>query len=198
MEVRVALELDQFGLCSYSEIRPDEYGLGVHIEHVEPKSANPSRTFDYSNLALSALSNSDLTNLCRNDQFAGHYKLSNYDSSLFVSCIDEESQEYFAYVSDGRVEPSIVLDDLNRPRAEYTINLLNLNSPYLVNLRKRWLDEMDSLIDEHIDNGWSLYDLAAIDLIPLNGKLSQFFSATRQRFLGVAEELLDDNAKAFK
>ena len=46
---------EQYGLCCYSEIRPDRAGLGFHIEHVENKSQHPQRTFAYDNLAASAL-----------------------------------------------------------------------------------------------------------------------------------------------
>ena len=38
---------EQYQLCCYSELRADEEGLGYHIEHVENKSQNPARTFDY-------------------------------------------------------------------------------------------------------------------------------------------------------
>ncbi|EJT4385593.1 TIGR02646 family protein, partial [Salmonella enterica] len=46
---------EQYHLCCYSEIRADLRGLGYHIEHVENKSQQPGRTFDYQNLAASAL-----------------------------------------------------------------------------------------------------------------------------------------------
>lgn len=53
---------------------------------------------------------------------------------------------------------------------------------------------MDKLIDEHINNEMSLPDLAAIELIPHQNKLSPFFTATRQRFAGIAEQVLRDKA----
>lgn len=46
---------EQYHLCCYSEVRADLRGLGYHIEHVENKSQHPERTFDYLNLAASAL-----------------------------------------------------------------------------------------------------------------------------------------------
>lgn len=76
--------------------------------------------------------------------------------------------------------------------AQYTIDLLNLNSPYLVTLRQNWLDEIDTLIDEHIRNNDSLEYLAAVDLLPWGEKLSEFFTATRQRFGSVAERVLQE------
>lgn len=160
------LAAEQFGLCAYSEVRPDLLGLGTHIEHLEPKSQNPLRTFDYKNLVLSALSSDDLHTMNRDDVFGGHAKLSEYDASLFVSCLQENCSTYFVYLSTGKVEPSRSLTSADHNKAQYTIDLLNLNSPYLVTQRKKWLDELDGLIDDHIENRMSLEHLASIDLIP--------------------------------
>lgn len=193
-EVISYLDSEQYGLCAYSEIRPDEYGLGTHIEHLEPKSQNPRRTFDYNNLVLSALSTDDLQKIVHNDIFGGHAKLNNYDVHLFVSCLQANCASYFAYLSNGLLEPSHHLNADGHRKAQYTIKVLNLNSPYLITQRKIWLDELDHLIDEHIDKNMSLQDLAAIDLIPTNNKLSQFFTATRQRFGKVAEKLLEQHS----
>lgn len=179
---------EQYGLCCYSELRADLEGLDYHIEHVQPKSANPARTFDYRNLAASALNMNDLATI--EDVFAGHAKQSKYDADLFISCHDSDCVRYFAYLSDGRVVPSNSLSDLEKSRAEYTITLLNLNSPYLVNRRRRWYNELDELFEEHLVKDWSLEHLAAIDLLPTNQKLSQFFSVTRQFFGSVAEKVL--------
>ncbi len=189
-----SLVREQYALCAYSEIRPDKYDLGTHIEHLEPKSQNPQRTFDYSNLVLSALSSEDLKNRGQNDVFGGHAKQSGYDANLFVSCLQANCASYFVYLSNGLVEPSHDLNSHDHQKAQYTINLLNLNSPYLVTQRKNWLNELDQLIDEYIKQGWSLLDLASIDLIPANNELSQFFTATRQRFANVAEQVLRQHA----
>lgn len=185
---------EQFGLCAYSEVRPDLVGLGTHIEHMEPKSQNPLRTFDYSNLVLSALSSDDLHAMTKDDVFGGHAKLSEYDVSLFVSCLHEDCPTYFVYLSTGKVEPSRKLTSAGHKKAQYTIDLLNLNSPYLVTQRKKWIDELDGLIDDHIRTGMSLEHLASIDLIPTSNKLSQFFTAARQRFGQLAEQVLAKQA----
>ncbi|MGL4979444.1 MAG: retron system putative HNH endonuclease [Plesiomonas sp.] len=193
-QLAAILSVEQYGLCAYSEVRPDKLGLGTHIEHLEPKSANPARTFDYSNLVLSALSSDDLTTIDKKDVFGGHAKLSQYDASLFVSCLHVDCADYFAYLSNGKIEPARKLESDQQYQAQYTIDLLNLNSPYLVNQRKNWLNELDALIDEHLDARMSLLHLAAIDLLPTNSKLSPFFTATRQRFGRIAEQLLAPDA----
>lgn len=180
---------DQYGLCCYSELRADLEGLGYHIEHLQPKSHYPALTFDYTNLAASALSDDDLKTI-KKETFGGHAKLSKFDSALFISCHDTDCARYFAYLSDGRVVPRDKLNNFEKDRASYTIGLLNLNSPYLVNRRRRWHDELDQLFEEHLDKQWSVEHLAAVDLIPSNKRLSQFFSLTRQFFGHVAEHVI--------
>ncbi len=193
-EVTQSLLAEQYGLCAYSEVRPDQLGLGTHIEHIEPKSANPARTFDYGNLVLSALSSDDLKTIDSAEIFGGHKKRRDYDALLFISCLQADCGRYFVYLSNGNVEPAYTLEPEQKTKAQYTISLLNLNSPYLVNQRKNWIDELDELIDEHIQNNMSLKHLAAIDLVPFNNKLSPFFTATRQRFGQLAEQLLATDA----
>jgi len=183
---------DQYGLCCYSELRADIEGLGYHIEHLQPKSLYPLQTFDYTNLAASALSTDDLKTI-KEDTFGGHAKLGVYDATLFVSCHDPDCARYFAYLSDGRVVTNDNLSNSEKDQANYTITLLNLNSPYLVNRRRRWHDELDQLFEEHIDKNWSIEHLAAIDLLPSNRQLSQFFSLTRQFFGHVAEQVLQQH-----
>lgn len=180
---------EQYGLCCYSELRADLEGLGYHIEHLRPKSLYPAQTFDYTNLAASALSDDDLKTI-KEDTFGGHAKLSAYDPALFISCHAPDCARYFAYLSDGRIVPRDKLNNFEKDRASYTIRLLNLNSLYLVNRRRRWHDELDQLFEEHLDKQWSVEHLAAIDLIPGNKRLSQFFSLTRQFFGHVAEQVI--------
>ena len=194
LSVAKLLNIEQYGLCAYSELRCDLYALETHIEHIEPKSQVPQRTFDYQNLVLSALSSDDLHSMDRNDVFAGHAKLSGYDAELFISCLQVDCASSFVYLTNGQVEPNNKLTEQERNKTQYTIDLLNLNSPYLVTQRENWIDELDQLIDEHLENDMSLPDLAAIDLIPTSNKLSQFFTATRQRFGNIAEHVLAAHA----
>lgn len=188
---------EQYQLCCYSEIRPDRLGLGCHIEHLQPKSQYPLRTFDYQNLAASALdSDNDLKafKAQANETFGGHAKLNDYDSTLFISCHQSDCARFFAYLSDGRVVPASGLASHDTAKASYTIALLNLNSPYLVTQRQSWWDELDQWLAEHDAKGWSLEHLAEVDLVPTGGKLSQFFSLTRQFFGSVAEQVIAKRA----
>ncbi|HUD41380.1 MAG TPA: retron system putative HNH endonuclease [Dokdonella sp.] len=191
-----SLLAEQYGLCCYSELRADEEGLGCHIEHVENKSRNPPRTFDYANLAASALHSDDLKTLNTVAAFGGHAigKRAGCDMARFVSCHQLDCRRFFAYVSDGRIVPSHRLNQVEADSAQYTIDLLNLNSPYLRTLRRKWWDELEDVFQEHQSRQWSLDDLASIDLIPTNNLLRRFFSLTRQFYGIVAERVLQAQA----
>ena len=192
---------EQYGLCCYSELRSDLEGLGYHVEHILLKSIFPEKTFDYSNMAASALSSNALSSnalkeIPPRDIFGGHAvkKQKAFDLSFFVSCRDDDCNKYFTYLSDGRVVPSIELNNYDKKKADYTIDVLNLNSPFLINRRRNWFDELGDLFEEHENKGWSIDYLAGIYLIPVNQKLDPFFSLTRQFFAQVAERVLKQAA----
>lgn len=194
---------EQYHLCCYSELRADQEGLGYHIEHVENKSQNPARTFDYTNLAASALESDDLGVFkARGDEvFGGHARGKTgtnglVDMARFVTPHQPDCRRFFAYLSDGRIVPAAGLDVIGQDRAKYTIDTLNLNSPFLMTRRQQWWDELDQLFQEHTAKGWSLPDLAAVDLIPVGGKLSRFFSLTRQFFGTIADQTLQQQEPA--
>lgn len=188
---------EQWGLCGYSELDADRLGLGFHIEHVENKQQNPLRTFDYDNLIASAFSSADLQQVKVQgvQVFGGHAaakqgKHQPVDMTRLVSPLQADSARFFAYLSDGRVAPRLNLNPVDTDRAQYTIDVLNLNSPYLVSLRRAWWDELDHLFAQHQRDGWSVSHLAAVDLLPTGNRLSRFFSLTRQFFGPVAERVL--------
>ena len=185
------LKEEQYGLCAYSEIRPDEAGLSTHIEHVEPKGDNPLRTFDYQNLVLSALSSDDLKGRPKDQVFGGHVRTKPNDMEKFISPLQTDCSRYFTYSSfTGEVAPAHTLSNIEKAKVHYTIKELNLNCAYLVSQRKAWIRELEDLIDEHLENRDSLVDLASIYLTPTSGKLDPFFSASKQRFGRIAEEVL--------
>jgi uncharacterized protein (TIGR02646 family) len=190
---------EQYGLCCYSEINLHDQGLGCHIEHVENKSQNPARTFDYLNLAASALdSKNDLSDFKkRGDEiFGGHAagKQKSVDMTLFISCFDPAVSSFFAYGSDGLVSARLNLSPSDQTRATYTIDLLNLNSPYLVNLRRNWWLELDKVYEENNINGWCLETLIELDITDSNQKLRSFFSLIKQFYGQRGEQVL--HAKA--
>ncbi len=202
-EVLNALLDEQYYLCCYSELRPDEQGFGYHIEHIENKHQNPERTFDYSNLAASALHSHDLQ-MFQGAVFGGHAtgkqgRHSPVDMNRFISCHTPDCSRYFSYVlEDGRIIPSHTLNAIEKDRAQYTIDTLNLNSHYLVAERKKWFEELDDCYQEHIENGWNIEYLARVYFMPCNNKINRFFSITRQFFGKLAEQTLQDHYPALR
>ncbi|WP_271105866.1 retron system putative HNH endonuclease [Pseudomonas tohonis] len=198
-KVQESLLSEQYQLCCYSEIRADEEGLGYHIEHIENKRQNPSRTFDYSNLAASAISSAyGISKLKSQGQaiFGGHApaKQANCDMLLFISCHQADCSLYFNYLSDGRVIPNPTMSQAEIAKAQYTIDTINLNSPYLITRRRQWHDELDKLWDEHTEKEWSIEIWSELELLPRDNKLNRFFSLTRQYFGQIAIDTLTAKA----
>ncbi|EAB6845156.1 TIGR02646 family protein [Salmonella enterica] len=190
---------EQYHLCCYSEVRADLRGLGYHIEHVENKSQQPGRTFDYQNLAASALDSENGLHQFGINAFGGHSrgKQEAVDMAKFIHCHLPDCSRYFAYLSDGRIVPADELNAQEMERAEYTIDLLNLNSGFLQTERRNHWEELEQLFDEHIEKGWDLQQLLQLELVPSpDHKLHEFFSITRQFFQQEAEQVLHIHAPA--
>ena len=182
---------EQYYLCCYSELRADEAGIGYHIEHIENKSQNPSRTFDYTNLAASAFCSENLKKLP--DIFGGHAtgkqgKNGVVDMNRFISPNQENCADYFIYSSDGSIKPNVQLLQTEQDKALYTINILNLNCPFLITKREEIYRELDALLDEHTNDEMVYW--AEIELLPIRHKLSSFFTLKRQFFKNLAEQIL--------
>lgn len=195
-----ALLAEQYHLCCYSEIRADEVGLGYHIEHVENKRQHPARTFDPQNLAACAIdSESGFAKLKQEtgglpiNVFGGHapLKTQDVDMTQFIHPHLAGCPAHFEYLSDGRVIPNPVSNASAQQKADYTIKLLNLNSPYLIQQRRHWWQELLEVWDEKPEN---YSEKAQCDLIPVDGKLSRFFSVTRQFWGPIAESTLAEHA----
>lgn len=176
---------EQFYVCCYSEICAENYDFRYHIEHILNKGEHPLLTFDYANLAASALADDDLTRLRAsggNTLFGGHAlgKSKSVNTRLFISPHVKDCDRFFAYLSDGRVVPAEELDKADKERATHTINELNLNSQFLVQQRKSWSDELCEIVDRHLLDSESLNRLCTMYLTPHQQKLMSFYSLTRQ------------------
>ncbi|WP_052695919.1 retron system putative HNH endonuclease, partial [Pseudoalteromonas distincta] len=184
---------------------------GAHIEHLEPKSSTPERTFDYFNLSLSALDDQDLKKFMRDEVFGGHYKLGIYDANKFLNPCNDDIGHHFSFSTEsGEVYPNIKLNSNDREKVEYTIELLNLNSSYLKNLRKNWLkevsDEIDKLIDANSLN--AIEEFAKCELLPFQRQLAHlpittlqlrpFHNAVTQLFGRIGKKVLIVHAEEFQ
>lgn len=178
---------EQFSLCCYTEIQAESHEFGYHIEHVMNKSEYPLRTFDYTNLAASILSSDGLKRLKSEglgSAFGGHAhgKIKPVNPHLFISPHLRGCERFFAYLSDGRVVPSEELEREDEQRAAYTIDILNLNSQFLIQQRKSWSDEISLYIDQHLSETLFLDEISQKYLNPNENKLMSFYSLTRQIF----------------
>lgn len=122
------LKSNQGFLCCYCESSVPDAGDG-HIEHLEPRSRKPSRTYDPSNLAFSC--NGDTSNV-----HCGHGKAGQYDSALFISPYENLPTPFFNYLQDGTIEAIDALSDANKARVAYMIFSLKLDCPSLIGKRR--------------------------------------------------------------
>jgi uncharacterized protein (TIGR02646 family) len=187
-----ALLEDQYHLCCYSEINATDSGWGYHIEHIENKSQNPTRTFELSNLGASALSDQDLKNLkpIKNNAFGGHAikKVKNVDMSLFIHCHQPDCFKFFAYLSDGHVVPATGLNAQEQSCAQYTIDLLNLNSTVLIQKRAQWHLELEAAYDSAAKSATPIQQLVRYYKTPIENKLQSFYSMTQQFFSPIGKQ----------
>jgi uncharacterized protein (TIGR02646 family) len=122
--IRSQLERDQGGCCVYCEMLLTDK---KHIEHIKPRTANPHLTFKYSNLAVS----------CTSNKHCGNKK---GKSELPVSPRPGCNQYFSLSVQDGAIMPDNNQDDCNKAKAKKTIEILGLNCPKLMQLRKCYID----------------------------------------------------------
>ncbi len=126
-ELSLGLIHEQSGLCCYCESLATD-GAG-HIEHMEPRSKNPKRTYDATNLAISC--NGGTAQHCGHFKDAGHNGNYSWDSGRFSYPHDPATCSLFSYDNLGNVNPS----DYHPVKAGYMIGYLNLNCPSLVQRR---------------------------------------------------------------
>lgn len=192
-DTRHACLHEQFGLCAYSEIALDDDDFGMHIDHVEPKSINQSRTFDHSNLLLSAISSDKLKGMPRGEVFGGHFRGSRYSAVDFVTPFWPDCRRFFHYASSGEVQPALGLAVGDEKKARYTIDALNLNAPHLLSRRRLWLLELEQEIEKLLDSPEALSWFADAELCVTAGRLRPFHSAARQRFGHFGQQVIEQH-----
>ncbi|EKO3517937.1 TIGR02646 family protein [Vibrio fluvialis] len=198
-------EFEQYGLCGYSEIQITPKSIpiydsqcsdisknfGSHLEHIEPKSKNPSRTFDHYNLILSAISDVKASGLAKSDVFGGHHKARIYSNKWFISPLVPNAREYFHYeTSTGKIVPKSTLPSLKeKAKARLTIYALNLNAPILIYWRKTWLQELENILAS-LTTREEIYNFAELELSPVGNRyLRPFHSAQRQVFGRIGDQI---------
>ena len=123
------LEEQENSCCPYCEI---EINLNdSQIEHIKPKDKFPELLIDYKNLII----------CCLESRRCGNSKANKWDE-LFINPVTENPEDYFKYdIKTGKIIP-IFKEKEKFEKAEYTINLLNLNDNRLCEIRKRYIFEL--------------------------------------------------------
>ena len=122
------LEEQENSCCPYCEI--EIYLDNSQIEHIKPKDKFPELLIDYNNLIACCLENKR----CGNSK-------ANKWNELFINPVTKNPEDYFEYdIKTGKII-SIFKNGEKYEKAEYTINLLNLNDNRLCEIRKRYIFE---------------------------------------------------------
>ncbi|MDQ7084451.1 MAG: retron system putative HNH endonuclease [Sulfurovum sp.] len=139
------LKEEQQYLCIYCESKITLSPENSHIEHIKPKDVGryPQLTFDYFNLVVSC------EGKCHNEEDdnrkynCGHNKDNNYDENLFLNpTLVEDISDYFEYEtflenSISKIKIKESSKDLSK--AEYMLNILNLNDENTIITKSRYL-----------------------------------------------------------
>ena len=122
------LEEQENRCCPYCEM---EINLNdSQIEHIKPKDKFPELLIDYKNLII----------CCLESRRCGNSKANKWDE-LFINPVTENPEDYFKYdIKTGKIIP-IFKEKEKFEKAEYTINLLNLNDNRLCEIRKKYIFE---------------------------------------------------------
>ncbi|MDD2717511.1 MAG: TIGR02646 family protein [Candidatus Wallbacteria bacterium] len=179
-EVRKRLSEIQMGLCAYCEIRLSKE-IGLHIDHIKPKTRCPEKTFYWSNLLLSCIAAEKLEKLKDSDKCCGHFKLKAWDEQMLLPT-DEDCEKFFIYLKSGEIELADNLTPDEKKRGKLAIDILNLNG---CSRLKRERNEIIEIFIKQLDSVSDCQKAREIfinsELFPTNGKLKSFVTAKKQR-----------------
>lgn len=166
-----ALYARQDGYCAYCEIHLNDRSDG-HIEHLERRSDNAKRTFDWANLFYS----------CSKPDSCGKYKDNGrirFKPADIIDPSEENPLDFFVYDANGRI---VAREGTGQRRAEETIRVFNLNCPRLHNMRGKAVMTV-------------LYFLEFVSDEADKDEFMQSLREDRVDFLSVYESLLDAGSR---
>ena len=133
------LEEQENSCCPYCEIEINLYNS--QIEHIKPKDKFPRLLTSYDNLIA----------CCIESKRCGNSKANKWDE-LFINPVTENPEDYFKYdIKTGKIIP-IFKEKEKFEKAEYTIDLLNLNDNRLCNIRRKYILEFLSYSSNNENN----------------------------------------------
>ncbi len=193
-EVKTVLEENQNGLCAFCEIKLTE--TNKQIEHFIPKSLATETedwTLTFENFSMACKGN---TNIHSPDYSAIPSREVNYSCGHKKDNIDPREQILNPYelpdypifklnIIDGGIALAPDIDACNKAEisieiVESTIELLGLNTPNLLRLRKTIYNllslELKDIDKKGVDITTKLQELEEDHLTPLEGKLESFYT----------------------
>jgi uncharacterized protein (TIGR02646 family) len=166
-----SLRREQRWICCYCETEVGE--LDSHIEHFVPRNGpdgDSSLTYSYPNVAASC--NGGATD----NRHCGHFKGGRYDRHRFLPPDNPVTSALLRYLETGKVVPRSDASVQDQAKAQYLIDLLNLNCPRLVGRRRDHARSMRKTLGDPTAAQW----IAGFYLQPQDdGRLRQFHSLSR-------------------
>ncbi|MHB9150036.1 MAG: retron system putative HNH endonuclease [Thermoleophilia bacterium] len=147
--VAESLREEQMYLCCYceSEVAPDT----SHVEHMAPRSREPARTYEYSNLAASC--NGGTAEHCGRFKDSRHKNPGFfYDPTKFCAPHDPTTERLIGYLFDGSVEPASGLNSSDSEKATYMIGYIGLDCPRLTGRRRQQARAIVSVLGGNPDD----------------------------------------------
>jgi len=132
---------EQNSLCIYCEKSVEDYPKNCHIDHFKKRDLFPNETLNYNNLIIS----------CNEERRCAKYKdkhISREDYNRFINPVIENPEDFLEYTFYGELEPKSNLSESDIVKAEFTIEILNLNDRSLVEERKNFISILCSFISQ--------------------------------------------------
>jgi len=117
-------------LCAYCEKEIDAEPKNSNIDHFKTRHLYPNDTLEYRNLLVSCNSKISCSHIKDN------YRLRKEDYTKIINPIDENPNDYFEYGFAGDI---LIKNDLSleqKIKAEFSIEIFNLNHKSLIDNRK--------------------------------------------------------------
>ena len=132
---------EQSGLCIYCEKVVKDYPKNCHIDHYKKRGYFPNETLNYDNLLIS----------CNNENRCAKYKdkkIKQEDYLKFINPILENPEDFLEYTFYGELKPKDSLNQVDKDKAVFTIDILNLNERSLVEERKTVILQICAMISQ--------------------------------------------------
>lgn len=136
---------EQEGLSAYTELYILEAN-NLHIDHYIKRAIDQNQTFVWDNLLVDI----------HDSNFGADYKdkcmtiLAQYNEIL--NPVTDNAENYFNYALSGQIEPVSSLSEVDKAKAEKTIEVFNLQHNALVSRRKELIKNIQVYQKADIDN----------------------------------------------